>query len=375
MISQSYQLSGKTLTLKRLAGVPEPGPANRTMIAAARRVEGDEVLIAGPGLMMTVLWAIVEGARVTVWTENYAEAESLRTTCQINDISVPQIILDAGFEQISGLTFDQALIHVPRGRERQRELLDLSLTALREDGRLVFAGARNEGIKSVLGETRDRFGQAGIVARKGGYHAGLARRPEGHFEMPELTFERNAIRVDDIPTELWVCSGVFAPGRLDSGTANLIAGMKTLPDTRVLDLGCGTGLAGLAAARRGAKVVWTDVSARAVLSTRKTVEANIATDPETHLCHGANALDNRTIDTVITNPPFHQGHDISYEVSRLFVREADRVLRPGGDIYLVANNFVPYPQWLRKHFIDVTVVREDARFKVYRGRKSSAVTR
>jgi 16S rRNA (guanine1207-N2)-methyltransferase len=374
MQPQTYRLANRTIRLKRLEGVPPPGPINHTLISAARRVEGDEVFVTGPGLTMTVLWAAEAGARVTTWAENYAEAQSLRMTCQANRIPLPKIILDADFTQLPIDAFDQAMLHFPRGRDRQRELLDLALALLRQDGRLVFAGAKNEGIRSALGEARERFGQAGIVVRKGGVHAGLARRPPGQFKRPRLAFEHNTIVVDDIPTDLVTCTGVFAPGRLDQGTANLIEGMRIRPETKVLDLGCGTGLAGLAAARRGGNVMWADVSARAIESTRRTLIANTVAKPKLYLCHGARAIEDHTVDVVITNPPFHRGHDVNYEVSQLFVREADRVLGPGGEIYLVANNFLPYPQWLREHFIDVKIVREDAQFRVYHGRKSSATS-
>ena len=370
--TETYRLSNKTISLNRLAGVPKPGPLNQVMIAATRHVKEDEVFVAGSGLIISALWSIQAGGRITVWTENFAEAMSLRVTCEANGIPVPEIVLDAGFVQLSERAFDQVMIHVPRGREYQQELLDLTLALLREDGRLIFAGAKNEGIRSVLGDVRARFGRAGIVSRKGGCQAGLARRPEGHFEIPTLTFEHHTLEVDGICIELCACTGVFAHDRLDQGTHNLIAGMKVAPEMRVLDLGCGTGLAGLAAAQRGSSVIWTDVSARAVESARKTLQANGVSDPEIHLCHGARAIEDQTIDAVITNPPFHQGHDINFEVSRLFVSESYRVLKPGGRIYLVANNFLPYPKWLQEHFIGVTVVQEDARFKVYRAQKPSA---
>lgn len=373
METRSYRLANRNVVLKRLEGVPEPGPADQTLLSAARQVVDDELLIAGSGLTLTVLWAIQDGAHVAVWTDNYAEAESVRATCKVNDVPLPDIVLDADFAQLTRSSFDQVMVRFPRIRDHQRELLDLALALLHENGRLIFTGAKNEGVKPALDDTRERFGRAGIVVRKGGYHAGLARRPPGDFKLPDLTFNRDTVIVDDAATELITCTGIFAAGRLDQGTANLIAGMKIPPQARVLDLGCGPGLAGLAAARRGADVVWTDVSARAIESAQRTLLNNDISHPQLYLCHGASAIDDRTIDTVITNPPFHQGHDVNFEVSRFFVKEAARVLRPGGEIYLVANRFLPYPQWLHERFIDVTIVRENAQFTVYQGQKSSAV--
>ena len=163
--------------------------------------------------------------------------------------------------------------------------------------------------------------------------------------------------------------GVFAGDRLDEGAASLIAGMRIEPGTDVLDLGCGTGLVGLAAQRRGAIVTLVDVSQRAVMSSRKTFAANGYPDCTACASIGASAVAERSFDTVVTNPPFHKGHGVDFEVAQLFVSDAARVLRPGGRLYLVANAFLEYGPWLRRHFASSEVVWENTRFRVWEARK------
>jgi len=357
------------ITVMRLPGVPEPGPANAALFAAARNVAAARAFITGPGATATALWVARAGAAVTYWTENAAEGQSLQASFAHNRLPAPQCFVQADFAGLEPAICEAAFLHLPRGREMQKEALHLSAAVLRPGGKLVFVGATREGVKSALQQARTIFGQAGIVIRKGGYHAGLAQRPEGEFPFPTVRRTERDIGVDGVPTRLVSYAGAFAPDRLDDGAAALIAGMQAPSGAHVLDLGCGTGLVGLAALRRGADIMLTDVSARAVLSTRETLAANGYPDvPITHTC-GATAVEAATCDVVVANPPFHQGHGLHFEVAQFFIEEAARVLKADGRLYLVANAFLNYEPWLKAHFARVQKVRSDRRFHVWKATK------
>ncbi|MGC9393848.1 MAG: methyltransferase [Anaerolineae bacterium] len=357
------------ITMMRLPGVPEPGPANTALFSAARTVAVAQTFVTGPGATATALWAARAGAAVTYWTENAAEGQSLANSFTHNRLPAPQCFVQAGFAGLKPATCETALLHLPRGRERQEEVLHLTAAMLHPGGRLVFVGATREGVKSALQQARAIFGQAGIVVRKGGYHAGLAHRPDGDFPLPAIGRTERDVIVDSVPTRLVSYAGAFAADRLDDGAAALIAGMQIPSGAHVLDLGCGTGLVGLAALRRGALAKLTDVSARAILSARETLAANGYPDiPIAHAC-GATTVETATCDMVVANPPFHQGHGLHFEVVQFFIEESARVLKAGGKLYLVANAFLNYEPWLRAHFARVHQVRNDRRFRVWEGVK------
>jgi 16S rRNA (guanine1207-N2)-methyltransferase len=67
----------------------------------------------------------------------------------------------------------------------------------------------------------------------------------------------------------------------------------------------------------------------------------------------------------VTNPPFHRGHDVDYEVARFFVSEAARVLKPDGHLFLVANAFLNYGAWLAQHFSVTDIAWEDRQYRVW----------
>ena len=367
--STTATLPDGPITLLQMPGVPEPGPGNAALYAAARNVAAARAFVAGPGAIATALWAARAGATVTYWSENAAEGQSLQASFAHNRLPVPQGFVQADFAGLEPATCEAAFLHLPRGREIQEETLRLAAAMLHPGGKLVFVGATHEGVKSALQRARAIFGQAGIVVRKSGYHAGLAVRPDEGFPLPTIARTERDIVVDGAPTRLVSYAGAFAPDRLDDGAAALIAGMQIAPGARILDLGCGTGLVGLAALRRGAHAVLTDVSARAVISARETLAANGYPDiPVTHVC-GAAAVETATCNNVVANPPFHQGHGLHFEVARVFIEEAARVLRAGGRLYLVANAFLNYEPWLRASFAKVQPVWDDRRFRVWEGVK------
>jgi len=370
------------VTLARLPGVPEPGPANAALCVAARHVEAGSVFVAGPGLAASALWASRAGARATAWTDNFSEAISLRATYTKNALSlylnfrdgnpantpqsdVNKVHVQADFASLDLENCDLALLHLPRGRALQDEMLRAAAAVLKPGSRLIFVGAKNEGIKGAVKNARAIFGHAGIVTHKGGYHAGLALRQKGTFPLPEIEWQEDNIVVDNDPAKLISCAGVFAAGRLDDGAAALIAAMRIERNARVLDLGCGAGVVALSALRRGACVECVDVSARAVAATRRTLAANGYPGAPVHLDCGASSLADGIFDIVVTNPPFHQGHGVDFEVSQLFVREAARVLKQGGKLYLVANAFLSYRSWLEAGFSRVGITWEDKRFRVW----------
>jgi 16S rRNA (guanine1207-N2)-methyltransferase len=70
-------------------------------------------------------------------------------------------------------------------------------------------------------------------------------------------------------------------------------------------------------------------------------------------------------DVVVTNPPFHQGVGVDYEVACQFVRAAARrVLQPGGRLFIVANRFLRYTDLIEAVFGSVETAYADSRYHV-----------
>lgn len=145
--------------------------------------------------------------------------------------------------------------------------------------------------------------------------------------------------------------GVFASHGLDPGTALLIEALTPDPTARVLDLGCGWGAVGAAAAKAAPRghVVLTDVNRRAVHLARKNLRRNGITNAEVRSGPLFLPVVGERFDWIASNPPYHVGRATILEL----LGEAPGYLAPGGTLLLVgkgSQGIRYYQAWLEEHF-------------------------
>lgn len=348
-----------------------PGTAALLEVAEVR--EDDVVLDLGCGTGIVGAAAALQApwGRVALVDCDVAAAACAERTLAANGITHAEVSLADGVTGLSPASFDLVLSHLPRGRAVQEALIHDAAWVLRPGGRLYFVAHRQAGVKGAIAFAREMFGQCGVVRQKKGYHVALAVKPSGlEIAPPADGYVARAIALDGVDTTLVSKPGVFAWDRLDDGTAALIDAMEIGSGDRVLDLGCGTGLAGLAAARRATegRVTLVDADVRAVESARRTLAANAvgaASDSaEVLLSDCGSGVFDRRFDVVVTNPPFHQGVGVDYDVARQFVRDAARVLRRDGRLFVVANRFLRYGDLIREALGNVSTAYADNRYHV-----------
>ncbi|MFC4425812.1 class I SAM-dependent methyltransferase [Deinococcus navajonensis] len=205
-------------------------------------------------------------------------------------------------------------------------------------GTLYLAGDRDKGFDRYVRAAGNAFGTGETVARDGGMRvARLIRRPGPTPPFPEAEgYEAFGVKVVGLP-------GVFSASRPDKATTLMLEHLSALElrGQAVLDLGCGAGLIGAWAAARGAAVTLVDGDLQSVRSSEATLRASGVEGEVLHSDVDA-ALGERTFDVVLTNPPFHVGRGVVLDVAREFIAAAARRLRPGGTLYLVANDPLPY---------------------------------
>jgi len=111
------------------------------------------------------------------------------------------------------------------------------------------------------------------------------------------------------PFEFVTASGVFSKKRVDLGTRVLIEFMVLPEKGYVLDVGCGYGAVGIAAAvfNPNLRVIMVDVNKRAVWLAKQNIEINNVSNAEVKRGHLYGPVKNLTFNCVLSNPPVSAG--------------------------------------------------------------------
>ncbi|MFB7473328.1 methyltransferase [Kitasatospora sp. NPDC056184] len=171
-------------------------------------------------------------------------------------------------------------------------------------------------------------------------------------------------------------AGTFCADRLDIGTRFLLAHLPVAaPGARIVDLGCGNGVVGTAAALAapGAELVFVDESHQAVASAEATFRANLGPDaPAEFLTADALAdagVPSGSVDLVLNNPPFHSHQATTDATAWRMFTGARRALRPGGELWVVGNRHLGYHVKLRRLFGNCRTVAGNPKFVVLKAVK------
>lgn len=169
-------------------------------------------------------------------------------------------------------------------------------------------------------------------------------------------------------------AGIFCADRLDIGTRLFLQHLpRDLAGARVVDLGCGNGVVGLAVAvaEPDAEVILTDESYQAVASAEDTFRASAPSGTKARFLVGDAMVDvpDGSVDVVLNNPPFHSHQALTDVTARRMFLAARRALKPGGELRIVGNRHLGYHVTLRRLFGNCEVVAGDPKFVVLRAVK------
>ncbi len=200
----------------------------------------------------------------------------------------------------------------------------------------------------------------------------LSERPRSAPVRRELKFlyrgELVSFRVD---------AGVFASHGLDPGTALLIENLAVRPTDRVLDLGCGWGPVGVAAAKaaRDGRVTLTEVNHRAARLARENLARNRVRNAEVRIGRLFEPVADDAFDVIATNPPYRAGRELVLDI----LRGAPDHLAPGGRLVLVgkgSQGILYYQEWLRSNWAgSVEVLARGSGYRVLEARQAGVPVR
>jgi 16S rRNA (guanine1207-N2)-methyltransferase len=272
--------------------------------------------------------------------------------------------------------FDCALLDTDgpagRGNGYTFRLIDSMVRNVRPGGSIWLQGSNSRGLQTFVRRLAAHCGEVAALGVGGGKRAYRALSPSSAVTSANGGDVGTTVAVErqGVSFRLTVQPGVFSGHKLDQATALLIDAMHPAHGDDVLDLGCGAGAIGIAAAllAPAGQTVLVDSNPLAVRLSARNVAANGLTNATVLLSDAYSAVRGRRFDVIATNPPFHQHSRETRGVAERFVSEAPDHLRPGGRFYIVANAFLPYQRTMMEVFDAVETMTATAGYRVLCGR-------
>lgn len=260
--------------------------------------------------------------------------------------------------------FDNIVVYFPKSKDKLALLLNALYELTHEDTIIYIIGENKGGIKSCAKLTNGQLKHVNKQAN-GKHCIMFSALFEANFQPKPLTYEEVTIKINDNAHTIASLPGVFCHGRLDEGTQLLLENIPNDVSGHIYDFACGSGVIGSYLGKHFPykQLVLSDVDSFALQSSQKTLELNNI-QATCELSDGLTKISSK-FDWIFTNPPFHTGVKIDYDIAVAFFRDCRANLKPNGKLVVVANSFLKYPPLLQTHFKHVNVLAETTKFKLY----------
>jgi 16S rRNA (guanine1207-N2)-methyltransferase len=244
---------------------------------------------------------------------------------------------------------------VPRAKTQARALVAEAEAV--SEGMVMVDGAKTDGVDSILKAVRGRVPVWGPVNKA---HGKLF-----WFEAGQQFTDWAVAKTQEIPGGYVTTPGVFSADGVDPASCQLGDHLPEKLGAVVADLGAGWGyLGGRVLERASVEHLHLVEADHAALDCAK---QNV-NDPRAAF-HWADATTWRApepVDSVVMNPPFHTGRAADPDLGRAFIAQAAAMLKPKGQLWMVANRHLPYETALSDRFAEVAEITGDNRFKLLR---------
>ncbi|MGB1108781.1 MAG: methyltransferase [Gammaproteobacteria bacterium] len=327
------------------------------------------------GALTVALNSAYPDVNITAQSDSFLSQQATMENLEANDGDSDAIQLIDSLAPLDG-PYDLVLIKLPKTLALlEHELIQLR-PHIRPDTRIIAAG-----MVKAIPESAWKLMERIIGPTRPSRAVRKARMifVQPHPERPAPTNPYPvAYPLEGTDITLINHANVFSRDSLDIGSRFMLEHLpETTGDREVIDLGCGNGVLGLMAARSNplATIRFVDESAMAVASARENFEAVFGESREASFIWGDGlaTFADQSADLVLCNPPFHQQQAVGTQIAIRMFNQSRRVLRPGGELWVVGNRHLEYAKELRRIFAKVEQVAANRKFVVLKAREVGSV--
>jgi len=384
MVKSSYEITSKLRNQERTFRAVG-GLFSKDRIAKSTRILVDNIVVkpgekildygCGYGAVGVALAGSAPDVEIRMVDSDIRAVRWAQENVRLNGVSGAHILLDHTLDRFADGYFNVIALNPPieEGTEAIFEMIDRARPKLRNGGSFYVIAKVRKGAKSYMRHLTETIGPSKVIRKSGGYWLMRAERsPVRPAAMPDLSLYEHTVETTlrGRKYSFGTRAGVFSRKDMDDGTRLLIESVEIAPMNSVIDVGCGYGPIGIAAAHMASvgRVVMVDTNARAVECASKNIETH-------HLHHARknnkprveaivsdrfDGVRGERFDRVVSNPPFHAGVDVLYPL----VDEAYAHLRFHGKMYLVLMRYVGIKRHIEKVFGNCTVVASEGKHTV-----------
>lgn len=280
----------------------------------------------------------------------------------------------AGFQcapTVSGMAqkFDGGLLQLNKHKgQNQNRFLEL-MRMVKAGGRIVVSGDKSAGAQSFL----KWVSAINVVEGKLSKNHGIVFWLTVKDRLGEKTIDSLAAKPRLIDGIFQSEAGMFSHGRADTGSKMLVRHMDRIVFGKTADFGAGWGYLSYEAIKEAKKLTEIDLY-EADYNALKAAEKHLEKRDRTIAAHYfwrdiIGEPIEKIYDTILSNPPFHEGRATDVSLGQKFIEVAAKRLKPGGCLLMVANRQLPYETTINKLFRKAIVLEEQNGFKVFEARK------
>ena len=270
-------------------------------------------------------------------------------------------LIEIGFKTFQDFTpvNNFALVEITRSKPQSLGLIAQAFDTLSKNSILMIDGNKTDGIESHLKTLRKLFNIEGVISKAHGkiFWIKKSTRPQ------ILDQWLKGLEPTKIDHNYSTKAGIFSANHIDKASALLLENLPNHLSGNGADLGAGWGYLSSELLKSNDKIK-SICLIEADWNALECAKLNINDKRAEFEWADATQYKKTKYDFIVMNPPFHLTRKAEPDIGKSFIKQANELLLPKGQLWMVANRQLAYETTLDTYFTTVNSITETPQFKV-----------